>query len=104
MDNPNSILLWCIVAIVLVIGVIVTLEKRRPQWQFYLRKSLHIVVIFVAAFASVNTESWLLPVMSWVASFALWFAIKRGWFEEIVAGEQSRKPWAWFIFPWYLPC
>jgi len=98
MDNPNSILLWCIVAIVLVVGVIVTLEKRRPQWQFYLRKSLHIVVIFVAAFASVNIESWLLPVMSWVASFALWFAIKRGWFEEIVAGEQSRKPWGMVYF------
>lgn len=98
MDNPNSILLWCIVAIVLVIGVIVTLEKRRPQWQFYLRKSLHIVVIFVAGFASVNIESWLLPMMSWVASFALWFAIKRGWFEEIVAGEQSRKPWGMVYF------
>ena len=74
------------------------LEKRRPAWQFYLRKSLHIVVIFVAAVASMLLDSVWLPILSWLASMLLWIAIKRGWFEEVVVGEQTRKPWGMVYF------
>ena len=74
------------------------LEKRRPSWQFYLRKSLHIVVIFVAAVASMLLDSVWLPILSWLASMLLWIAIKRGWFEEVVVGEQTRKPWGMVYF------
>ncbi len=78
--------------------MISVLEKRRPSWQFYLRKSLHIVVIFVAAVASMLLDSVWLPILSWLASILLWIAIKRGWFEEVVVGEQTRKPWGMVYF------
>lgn len=98
MQCPNSILWYSLFLIVLAICVISMLEKRRPSWQFYLRKSLHIVVIFVAAVASMLLDSVWLPILSWLASMLLWIAIKRGWFEEVVVGEQTRKPWGMVYF------
>lgn len=98
MQVPNSILWYSLFLIVLAICVISMLEKRRPAWQFYLRKSLHIVVIFVAAVASMLLDSVWLPILSWLASILLWIAIKRGWFEEVVVGEQTRKPWGMVYF------
>jgi uncharacterized membrane protein len=98
MQGPNSILWYSLLLIVLAICVISVLEKRRPSWQFYLRKSLHIVVIFVAAVASMLLDSVWLPILSWLASMLLWIAIKRGWFEEVVVGEQTRKPWGMVYF------
>ena len=98
MQGPNSILWYSLLLIVLAICVISVLEKRRPAWQFYLRKSLHIVVIFVAAVASMLLDSVWLPILSWLASILLWIAIKRGWFEEVVVGEQTRKPWGMVYF------
>lgn len=92
MQVPNSWLWYSLLVIGSVIWVVSALEKRHPTWQFYLRKSLHIVVIFVAAVASMCSVSVWLPILSWVASVLLWIAIKRGWFEEVVAGEQTRKP------------
>lgn len=98
------------------VGVFSALEKRRPAWQFYLRKSLHIIVIFVAALASMFLVSIWLPIIAWLATGILWIAIKQGWFEEVVAGEQNRKPWGMVYFsviyavltslPWMLegPC
>ena len=98
MQGPNSILWYSLLLIVLAICVISVLEKRRPSWQFYLRKSLHIVVIFVAAVASMLLDSVWLPILSWLASILLWIAIRRGWFEEVVVGEQTRKPWGMVYF------
>ena len=98
MQVPNSWLWYTLLVVVLVVGVISALEKWRPAWQFYLRKSLHIIVIFVAALASMYLVSIWLPIVSWVASIVLWIAIKRGWFEEVVAGEQARKPWGMVYF------
>jgi len=98
MQGPNSILWYSLFLIVLAICVISMLEKRRPAWQFYLRKSLHIVVIFVAAVASMLLDSVWLPILSWLATILLWIAIKRGWFEEVVVGEQTRKPWGMVYF------
>lgn len=84
--------------IVLVVALISAIEKRRPHWQFFLRKTLHIVVIFVAALASMFLDSVWLPILSWFASMLLWIAIKRGWFEEVVVGKQTRKPWGMVYF------
>ncbi|MFZ9431822.1 MAG: DUF92 domain-containing protein [Bacteroidia bacterium] len=98
MQVPNSWLWYSLLVIGWVIWVVSALEKRHPTWQFYLRKSLHIVVIFVAAVASMCSVSVWLPILSWVASVLLWIAIKRGWFEEVVAGEQTRKPWGMVYF------
>lgn len=88
--------------VVLAIGLIVwfaySLEKKRPEWTFLLRKALHVLVIFLAAVASWILPSNLVVIVSILASCVVFLAIKANRFSEVASNGKLRKPWGMLYF------